>query len=329
MREQEQFLQVLDRDEAERRFRAALDLRPAASNRSGSTRRSAACWPPTSSRPSTCRRSIARTSTASRWWPKTPSARPRKCPRAVRLEAEEIHTGIVPAGTVRPRRGGVDRHRRHDAARRRRRRDGRARRRTRRRPAHRAGRQRRQRRLVRRAPTSRRARPCCARGQLLTSRDTGVLAAIGVDRGQRLAPAGRRDPLHRRRDHRTRASRWPPAKVYDSNAQVLADAVRNWAASRSGSASRPTTPTALRAKLQQALVDGRRRAALRRHEQGRRRRVVSRGGRARRSRASSRTASRSSRASRSAWPPPAGAPSSCCPASPPRRSSRSTSSSRR
>src|SRR4029450_695400 len=28
MREQEQFLQVLDRDEAERRFRGALDLRP-------------------------------------------------------------------------------------------------------------------------------------------------------------------------------------------------------------------------------------------------------------------------------------------------------------
>src|ERR1700674_1175946 len=28
MREQEQFLQVLDRDEAERRFRAALDLTP-------------------------------------------------------------------------------------------------------------------------------------------------------------------------------------------------------------------------------------------------------------------------------------------------------------
>src|SRR5687767_14410361 len=33
MREQEQFLQVLDRDEAERRFRAALDLTPRASER--------------------------------------------------------------------------------------------------------------------------------------------------------------------------------------------------------------------------------------------------------------------------------------------------------
>ena len=28
MREQEQFLQVLDRDEADRRFRAAIDCRP-------------------------------------------------------------------------------------------------------------------------------------------------------------------------------------------------------------------------------------------------------------------------------------------------------------
>src|SRR6188472_4505788 len=33
MREQEQFLQVLDRDEAERRFRAALDLAPRAVER--------------------------------------------------------------------------------------------------------------------------------------------------------------------------------------------------------------------------------------------------------------------------------------------------------
>ena len=33
MREQEQFLQVLDRDEAERRFRAALDLTPRGAER--------------------------------------------------------------------------------------------------------------------------------------------------------------------------------------------------------------------------------------------------------------------------------------------------------
>ena len=91
MPEQEQFLQVLDRDEAERRFRAALDLTPRGIERCRSTRRSAACWPPTSSPRSMFRRSIARTSMASPSSPKTRSARPRK-PRASSASATKRFT---------------------------------------------------------------------------------------------------------------------------------------------------------------------------------------------------------------------------------------------
>ena len=63
------------------------------------------------------------------------------------------------------------------------------------------------------------------RGQILTSRDTGVLAAVGVatvdvwrkpivailSTGDEIIPPGQ--PMQ-------------PARIYDSNAQVLADAVR-------------------------------------------------------------------------------------------------------
>ena len=90
MREQEQFLQVLDRDEAERGSAPRSTSTPRGSRaRFRSTRRSAACSPPTSVARSTCRRSIARTWTASRWWPRTRSARPRKCRACVRLGDED------------------------------------------------------------------------------------------------------------------------------------------------------------------------------------------------------------------------------------------------
>ena len=137
-------------------------------------------------------------------------------PRMVRLGDEEIHTGIVPTHRHSSRQGGADRHRRHGAARRRCGCDGRARR-------------------ERAAANSESPGPSppgsgvsfagtditagetvLRRGQLLTSRDTGVLAAIGVanvnvwrkpivailSTGDEIIAPG--EPMQ-------------PAKVYDSN----------------------------------------------------------------------------------------------------------------
>src|SRR5262249_32015792 len=90
------------------------------------------------------------------------------------------------------------------------------------------------------------------RGQTLTSRDTGVLAAIGVDSVEVLrkrvaailspgdeiiAPGGAMQP----------------ARVYASNARVLADAVRELGGEPRRLGISPDDPDALRAKLQDAL----------------------------------------------------------------------------
>ena len=178
------------------------------------------------------------------------------------------------------------------------------------------------------APTSRPAKQCCGAGQILTSRDTGVLAAIGVatvdvwrkpvvailSTGDEIIPPGQ--PMQ-------------PARIYDSNAQVLADAVRELGGEprRLG-----ITPDDVRCAAGEGARSARRRrhrAALGRHEQGRRRRLLPRRRRADRSRASWRTALRSNPASRSASPRQAAVRSSSCPASRRPRSSRFTSSSRR
>ncbi len=90
------------------------------------------------------------------------------------------------------------------------------------------------------------------RGTILTSRDTGVLAAIGVavvhvwlkpivailSTGDEIIAPG--EPM-------------APARIYDSNAQVLADAVRELGGEPLRLGITPDEPAALRAKVQGAL----------------------------------------------------------------------------
>ena len=251
MPEQEQFLQVLDRDEAERRFRAALDLTPRGGERIGLEaalgRVLAADVVSPVDVPSFDRSNVdgyavvaADTFGAS-----------EEGPRGVRLGAEEIHTGIVPSVAVRPGQAlaiatggmmprGADavvmiEH--VDA------RDGELR--IARAVSAGTG--------VSFAGTDITAGETVLRaGQLLTSRDTGVLAAVGVadvevrrrpvvailSTGDEIIAPG--EPM-------------AAARVYDSNSQVLADAVRELGGEPLRLGITPDDADALRAKLRQAL----------------------------------------------------------------------------
>ena len=224
MREQDQFLQVLDRDEAERRFRAALDLTPrgvetvpldAALGRVLAVDIASAVDVPSFDRSNVDGFALNAQDTF---------GATEEAPRVVHLYPESIHTGVVPAtvvgagGAVAIATGGMV-PRGADAV-----------------------------VMIEHAEavgdTLRIARAVTAgggvsfagtditagetvvrRGQVLTSRDTGVIAAIGVSHvdvwrkpivailstGDEIIAPG--EPMQ-------------PAKVYDSNAQVLADAVR-------------------------------------------------------------------------------------------------------
>ena len=113
------------------------------------------------------------------------------------------------------------------------------------------------------------------RGQILTSRDTGVLAAIGVaavdvwrkpvvailSTGDEIIAPG--EPMQ-------------PAKVYDSNAQVLADAVRELGGEPRRLGIVHDDMSALRSRRATRARICRCRVALRRHQQGRRRCLLSR-----------------------------------------------------
>ena len=127
---QEQFLQVLDRDEAERRFRAAIDLAPRGIERvaldAGARPR------PRGRRRLTRGRAVVR-SLERRWLCRGRRGHVRRVGRspAPRAPRRRSHSHRRRADDDRSiRRGRRDRHRRHDAARRRRGRDGRARRRS-------------------------------------------------------------------------------------------------------------------------------------------------------------------------------------------------------
>jgi putative molybdopterin biosynthesis protein len=90
------------------------------------------------------------------------------------------------------------------------------------------------------------------RGQLLTSRDTGVLAAVGVAevdvwRKPVVAILSTGDEIIAPGDAMT------PAKVYDSNAQVLADAVREIGGEPARLGIVGDDPGSLRERLRQAL----------------------------------------------------------------------------
>lgn len=224
MREQDQFLHVLDRDEAERRFRAALDLTPrgveAVTLDTALGRVLAADIASAVDVPSFDRSNVDGFAVIAQ----DTFGATEEAPRVVHLHPEAIHTGAVPATVVSAGRavaiatGGMV-PRGADAV-------------VMIEHAEAVGDELRIARAVTPgggvsfAGTDITAgETVVRRGQVLTSRDTGVLAAIGVSHidvwrkpivailstGDEIIAPG--EPMQ-------------PAKVYDSNAQVLADAVR-------------------------------------------------------------------------------------------------------
>ena len=224
MAEQEQFLQVLDRDEAERRFRAAIDQTPREAEivrlDAALGRVLAADVVSPVDVPSFDRSNVDGFAVVA----EDTFGASEEVPRSVLLCEEEIHTGIAPTTVIHPGKavliatGGMM-PRGADAV-----------------------------VMIEHAETRghelRIARAVTAgsgvsfagtditagetvlrQGRMLTSRDTGVLAAIGVadvkvwrkpivailSTGDEIISPG--DPMQ-------------PAKVYDSNAQILADAVQ-------------------------------------------------------------------------------------------------------
>jgi putative molybdopterin biosynthesis protein len=252
MPEQEQFLQVLDRDEAERRFRAALDLTPRLSDRialdAALGRVLAADVVSPVDVPSFDRSNVDGFAVVA----EDTFGASEEVPRTVRLGAEEIHTGIVPTAAVRagealviatggmmPRGADAVVMIEHADVR-----DGTVR--ISRAVSAGSG--------VSFAGTDITAGETVLRaGQLLTSRDTGVLAAIGVAevtvwRQPRVAILSTGDEIIPPGQPMT------PARVYDSNAQVLADAVRELGGEPLRLGIMPDDAAALRATLRDALL---------------------------------------------------------------------------
>jgi putative molybdopterin biosynthesis protein len=253
MPEQEQFLQVLDRDEAERRFRAVLDLTPRGTERvaldAALGRVLAADVVSPVDVPSFDRSNVDGFAVVA----EDTFGASEEVPRVVRLGAEEIHTGVVPTSAVRsgealsiatggmmPRGADAVVMVEHSDVHKDEVRIGRA-------VSAGSG--------VSFAGTDITAGETVLRtGQLLTSRDTGVLAAIGVadvtvwrkpvvailSTGDEIIAPGQ--PMG-------------PARVYDSNAQVLADAVQELGGQPRRLGITADDADALRARLRQALSD--------------------------------------------------------------------------
>lgn len=251
MAEQDQFLQVLDRDEAERRFRAAVDLNPreieripldAALGRVLSAHVVSPVDVPSFDRSNVDGFAVTAQDTF---------GASEEVPRSLALEEEEIHTGVVPSTVIRPgtavliATGGMV-PRGADAV-------------VMLEHADVRGGELRVFRAV--TPGSgisfagtdiTAGETVLRRGRLLTSRDTGVLAAIGVAQvnvwrkpvvailstGDEIIAPG--EPM-------------APAKVYDSNAQVLADAVRELGGEPRRLGIAHDDADALRNKLREAL----------------------------------------------------------------------------
>ncbi len=251
MREQEQFLQVLDRDEAERRFRAAVDCTPRGSEMvpldAALGRVLAADVVSPVDVPSFDRSNVDGFAVMA----EDTFGASEEMPRTVQLGAEEIHTGVVPSTVIHPglavliATGGMAprgadavvmvEHTEirgsclHISK------------------AVTAG------SGVSFAGTDITAGETVLRcGRLLTSRDTGVLAAIGVahvkvwrkpvvailSTGDEIIPPG--EPMQ-------------PGKVYDSNGQVIADAVRELGGEPRLLGIVPDDADALRGRLRHAL----------------------------------------------------------------------------
>jgi len=251
MADQEQFLQVLDRDEAERRFRAALDLAPLGAEivplESALGRVLAADVRSPVDVPSFDRSNVDGFAVVA----EDTFGASEEVPRSVLLASEEIHTGVVPTTVIQPGKavliatGGMV-PRGADAV-------------VMVEYAETRGRELRIARAVTAgsgisfAGTDITAGETVLRqGRLLTSRDTGVLAAIGVAKvnvwrkpivailstGDEIIAPG--DPMQ-------------PAKVYDSNAQVLADAVKELGGEPIRLGITHDDVTALRERLRHAL----------------------------------------------------------------------------
>jgi putative molybdopterin biosynthesis protein len=256
MLEQEQFLQVLDRDEAERRFRAVVDCTPRGTEvvplEASLGRVLAADVVSPVDVPSFDRSNVDGFAVVA----EDTFGASEEVPRSVALGAEEIHTGIIPATVIQPGQAvsiatggmvprGADAvvmvehaYVEHSETR------GSELRITR---AVTAG------NGVSFAGTDITAgETVLRRGRLLTSRDTGVLAAIGVanvnvwrkpvvailSTGDEIIAPG--EEMH-------------PSKVYDSNAQVLADAVRELGGEPSRLGITHDDVAALRQRLRYAL----------------------------------------------------------------------------
>jgi putative molybdopterin biosynthesis protein len=251
MAEQDQFLQVLDRDEAERRFRAALDLKPrgieqvplnAALGRVLAEHVLSPVDVPSFDRANVDGFAVVAEDTF---------GASEEVPRRVALADEHIHTGIVPTtilhsgnavaiatGGMVPRGADAVVMVEHAEA---------------------VGAEVRIARAVTAGTgisfagtdiTS--GETVLRRGCLLTSRDTGVLAAIGVPqvnvwRRPVVAILSTGDEII------APGEAMAPAKVYDSNSQVLADAVRESGGDPRRFGITPDEVTALRAKLREAL----------------------------------------------------------------------------
>ncbi len=251
MRDQEQFLHVLDRDEADRRFRAAINLTPcgietvpldAALGRVLSAHVVSFVDVPFFDRSNVDGFAVVAQDTF---------GASEETPRSLLVAEEEIHTGVVPSAVVESGKavliatGGmvprgadavvmVEDTDIRDAE-----------------------------LYVTKAVTPgtgisfagtdiTAGETVLRRGRVLTSRDTGVLAAIGVDHvnvwrrpivailstGDEIIAPG--NPMH-------------PAKVYDSNAQVLADAVRELGGDPRRLGIVPDDLAALRQRLHEAL----------------------------------------------------------------------------
>ena len=250
-REQEQFLQVLNRDEAERRFRAALDLTPRTVERvpldSALGRVLAANVFAPVDVPSFDRSNVDGFAVVA----EDTFGASEEVPRVVRLAREEIHTGVVPTTTIRtgeavgiatggmmPRGADAVVMVEHAEARSDSLRIARA-------VAPGSG--------VTFAGTDITAgETVLRRGQLLTSRDTGVLAAVGVSevdvwRRPVVAILSTGDEVIAPGEPMT------PSHVFDSNAQVLADAVRELCGEPVRLGIVRDEPEALRNRLRHAL----------------------------------------------------------------------------
>jgi putative molybdopterin biosynthesis protein len=251
MPDQEQFLQVLDRDEAERRFRAVLDLAPrgvetvaldAALGRVLAADVLSPVDVPSFDRSNLDGFAVVAEDTF---------GASEEVPRLLRLGAEEIHTGVIPATAVRrgealsiatggmmPRGADAVVMIEHADTEGGELRVGRA-------VTAGSG--------VSFAGTDITAGETVLRqGQVLTSRDTGVLAAIGVAavdvwRKPRVAILSTGDEII------APGEPMQTARVYDSNGQELADAVRELGGEPVRLGITRDDAAALRTRLRQAL----------------------------------------------------------------------------